>query len=302
MKILVVGGTGFIARHLCERLHAEGVRGATISYNPSRSFLNVYAPSIQGLEIGSGEARDAFARAEVIVHLAHRSRPSSHLQGPQPEIETNVASAAGLFREILDINPQCHLVYVSSGGQVYGNGHDKPIPENASIAPITPYGLGKLLIEQVLDFFSRTRGASTTILRVANPVGRWQLDRAHGLVSAAVRAARSGETLTLFGDGGNSRDYFDADELAAFLASFADVSQRKTGVYNVGSGRGMTELDVVETVEHVLGRRISIGYAPARPFDLRYAVLDITKARNDLGWRPVVEIEESILKLNRALE
>jgi UDP-glucose 4-epimerase len=295
--ILIVGGTGFLARHLCVRLHARGIAGATMSFNPSLTFLSTWAPSIRGLELGSSDARAALARADVLIHLAHRSRPSSNTSEPHVEIESSVVDCVRLFQEVLDANPHCHLVYASSGGQIYGPGYKQPIPEAVPAAPTTPYSLGKLMIEEALAYFARVNGASTTILRIANPVGRWQLDRAHGLFAAAVRAARANEELTIFGDGMNVRDYFDVDDLADLLADFADPARQITGTFNIGSGRGRTEREVIEIVQRAVGRRIRYAHAPARSFDLGYAVLDVTRARAALDWTPSTPIEHTVRKL-----
>jgi UDP-glucose 4-epimerase len=299
--LLIIGGTGFLARHLCVRLHQRALPAATISFNPSLSFLNRWAPSSRGIQVDSAEAHDAFRDAEVVVHLAHRSRPASHIGAPEVEIQSNVADAIGLFRSILDVNPKCHIVFASSGGQIYGAGHSTPIPESAPTAPTTPYSLGKSMIEHALAYFERVAGTSTTILRIANPVGRWQLDRSHGFVAAAVRAAHSNEPLTVYGDGGNYRDYFDVDDLAELLTQFADPAFRKTGIYNIGSGIAMRENDVLKLVERVMGRAVPFRYDDARRFDLRYAVLDVTKAQRTLGWRATTSLDETIGKLAASL-
>jgi UDP-glucose 4-epimerase len=300
--ILILGGTGFLARHLCIRLHEHAIRAATMSFNPSLSFLREWAPSVRGIELGSADARAAFAESDVVIHLAHRSRPSSNRDAPHVEIESSVTESVRLFQQIFEANPHCHLVYASSGGQIYGPGHTTPIPETAPSAPTTPYSLGKQMTEDAIAYFARVTGATTTILRIANPVGRWQLDRAHGLVAAAIRAIRSGESLTIFGDGLNVRDYFDVDDLADLLAGFAEPARRVPGIFNIGSGLEMTERAVIDLVQRTVGRQVQFKYAQARPFDLRYAVLDVSKARRLLGWTPSTPLEKTVRKLDDSLQ
>jgi UDP-glucose 4-epimerase len=241
------------------------------------------------------------ATAKVFIYLGGGSLPSTSWRSPTHEIEANVLSAVSVIRRVLDVNPSCHIVYASSGGQIYGSGHVSRLDEAAQVAPATAYALGKQLVEATLGFFSRTEGAVVTVLRIANPVGKWQLGGRHGFVSAALNAQFFGRPITIHGDGKNERDYFDADDLAELLESFAASNHRNAGTYNIGSGRGRTEREVIETIERVTGLPVPYTNAPARPFDLQYAVLDPSRAAIELGWRASSSLEDVVVKLQGAL-
>lgn len=296
MTICIFGGTGFIGRHLCQELHARGIAACVVSRNPDRDFLSLHAPSIAALAADAPEVSRALESATVLVYLASNSLPASNPLDPSHEFG-QAAQAAALMAKLRAVNPDCHVVFASSGGQIYGRGHDAPIPETAPPAPPTAYALGKLLMENMLTFFAQANQLGVTILRVANPVGRWQFDKGHGLVAAAIRSMNLGRPLTIFGDGRNMRDYFDVEQLAQLLARFDDTRFRPRGIFNIGSGHGMTECDVIALLETLTGRKLDLNFAPARPFDLRYAVLDIERARLELGWNPEIDLSKTVSRL-----
>lgn len=302
--VVLVGGTGFIGRHICEAFHLRGIAAASVSYAPDLQFLSRFAPSIAAYEAMSSDAWRVLADAEVVIYLAHRSRPSSHLGESYVEIESNVVESVRFVEELVGINPSVQLIYASSGGQVYGRrASATPALETEDPQPCTPYGLGKHLVEQSLLYLARVHGISLAVLRMANPVGRWQLRGTHGFVSAAVRAVCARSPLVIYGTGENRRDYFDADDLGAFVCDLCgDPSRRGTGVFNIGSGVGHTENEVLGMIQQVLGSRVSVEFRAARDFDLPYAVLNVTKAEAELGWRPTTSLPSTIRKLEAAMQ
>ncbi|PWE18696.1 hypothetical protein DDZ18_03640 [Marinicauda salina] len=293
----MVGGTGFIGRHFCEAIQRAGLEGQSISPNPDLKFLSTNAPSVRGVLAGAPEISEVLRSADSVVYFAHRSRPASQIDGPRGEIETNLIDACAFAERLFALNPAANLIYLSSGGQIYGRNHSAPISEDAPTMPVTPYGLGKKLVEDLLSYFHTTFGARIEVLRLGNPVGRWQLNTSHGLVSAAVAAAKTGRPLTIFGEGRNRRDYFDADDLASFLVEQIRDDQVFSGVFNIGSGHGLSELEVVDAVEATLGTTLDVRREPARSFDLPYSVLNVDRARETLGWRATTPLEVTIQKV-----
>lgn len=302
MGLVILGGTGFIGRHLCQALAAAEAPATVLSFRPDHGFLAAHAPGLRAFELETEEARAALGAADTVIHLGHLSRPASNPDAEEMEIGQNVEPAVRLFADLAARRPGARVLYVSSGGQIYGPGHASPIPETAPAQPTTPYALGKHLIEQALLYFAGKGQVRATILRLANPVGSWQLGGRHGFVSAAVQQTLRGAPLTLYGAGGNMRDYFDADELGAFLARLARDPEAPDGLFNLGSGIGLTERDVLAEVAATLGRTPTIETRPARGFDLPYAVLDTARARGALGWAPRLRLDATIRKLAAALE
>ncbi|MEL6794280.1 MAG: NAD-dependent epimerase/dehydratase family protein, partial [Pseudomonadota bacterium] len=297
MRLVLIGGTGFLGRHCCVALSDAAIQATTISFRPDHRFLAEHAPTIAGAEVGSAEAEAALAEADVVIHLGSLSRPASNQSAEAAEISQNVDPALRLFAAIAAGGKTPHVIYASSGGQIYGPDHAAPIHETAPCLPVTPYGLGKQLIEDSLRYYERRGDVTATILRLSNPAGRWQIGGKHGFISAAVTQALRGEPLTLFGEGGNVRDYFDADAFAAFVVDLVSRDEIPSGTFNIGSGVGRTEREIIDIVEDVTGERIAIDQKDGRPFDFPYAVLNCDHAERALGWRCDGRIDGIIQKM-----
>lgn len=294
--LTLIGGTGFLGKHVCQALDAVGWPARTLSRNPDAAFLRQSAPQVEPIVIDTDAARDALGEASTVVYMAHASRPATFADAPEVEVRENVERAARLLKHL---DPAClkRFIYLSSGGQIYGRQPARPIPETTPPAPVTAYGMGKQLVEDLLAFRFRESECGLTVLRLANPVGRHQAGGGHGLVAAAAGAALSGAELKIFGEGRNDRDYFDADDFASFLVNALAKNTLKDGVFNIGTGVGRTELDIINAVEKALGAHIRLSHAPARSFDLPYSVLSIEKAAQALGWRAETNLQTTIGKL-----
>ena len=149
------------------------------------------------------------------------------------------------MEELQNINTECNFIYLSSGGQVYGPNHRNIISEKNNTNPVTPYALSKCLNESILQYFRPRHAGSIIVLRLANPVGHWQFGTSHGLVTTAITSAIMNETLTIYGDGNNVRDYFDVDDFSDFICQLHNFEKIPSGTFNIGSNTGNTELDII---------------------------------------------------------
>ena len=171
--------------------------------------------------------------SQTIVYLANSSKPATPQERLTHEVDVNASTLIRFSEHLFSRNPDAHLIYLSSGGQIYGPGHSEPISEENQVDAVTPYALGKVLIEQTLNYLHDQIAAKITILRLSNPIGRWQLNTSHGLVTAAINAAVNDQGLTIFGEGLNQRDYFDVDDFAEFIIKTAREQNPVTGTYNL---------------------------------------------------------------------
>jgi UDP-glucose 4-epimerase len=291
--ILLIGGNGFIGRHLAALLHDRGLTAAVVTRRAARAqetYGGGVAPVVDA-EAFAGVAGDRLlADAEAVVYLASASVPSTFAEEPWREIPANVEPAARFFARCATANPSAKLVLLSSGGTVYGQTGGTPLPEDAPTQPISGYGLGKLMIEQALAFVGRTRGLAYSVLRVSNAVGRWQNNDAQGIISISLRAARDRTPVDVYGGGSQIRDYIDADDVAdAVLAACLD-RRHVDRIWNVGSGIGRSVAAMIGLVEEVTGRPVRVRHLPHRPIDVAAIVLDCSRIRRDLNWvagRPI---------------
>jgi len=194
------------------------------------------------------------------------------------------------------------IIYLSSGGAVYGNPMQMPIAEDATLAPISSYGVIKSVIERYLHYFGRY-GIRSLIVRPSNLYGIRQGNTGVlGLVNTLLEKTLRDEEVLIFGDGSAVKDYVHVSDLLDFLSKA--IAMDATGVFNVGSGQGVSVNEVMALVNAVTGRQTHIRYEDARPYDVARIVLDISKAHGVLGWQPKVTLEQGIRevwdhKLNR---
>lgn len=299
---ILLGGTGFLGQHLRIRLSACGARFATVG----RRFPAMLGAALPGerfvlADEFAGEVGDDLMRqAKVLVYLIGRSVPSTYTQDPWQEVGVNVDPAMQTMWRCATLNPDLKIVFISSGGTVYGYASREPTPETFPSAPISGYGLGKLMIEEALRFIGRTRGTRFSILRVANPVGKCQISTEQGIVAIAIRAVLSGQPVTLFGGGTQVRDYVDADDVADAIVAAGEDRSHDGSTWNIGSGVGVSVSEMMDLIGAVVGRPVSVVHQPARPVDVPYIVLDITRVSTELGWRPMRSIRETVTRVYAA--
>ena len=298
--IILIGGTGFIGKHLCVAMQEKGIEGACYSKNPDRQFLQDHCPDIRAIEIDNllqAESRAIISKARAVIYLASNSYPAKKNNSALLEIDNNLNPAIKTLEAILDINNQLRVVYLSSGGTVYGSGHNHPIPEHTVLKPETPYAFGKIAMEQYLQLKANTSPASFTILRASNPVGQWHANLKQGFIGASISRVLHNESVRIFGDGHVIRDYIDADELAAgILLAIDRMDESGNRIWNIGSGVGTSLNDIVRDLAKVSGREIDVQYSEARNSDLEYNVLDCRKIQAELGWTAQTGIHEIVAK------
>lgn len=302
--IILIGANGFLGRHTAELLERQGRAAIAVSRNPDRDFFARFAPSLHVMnaaDFASSAGGDAIAAADAIIYLVWHSVPSTFVDEPWRELPENVQPALEFLDRVAKISPKPKIVLLSSGGTIYGSEGTAPRSETAPTRPISGYGLGKLLAEEGLRFVSRTRQTRYAILRVSNPVGRWQTDARQGIVGVGLRAARDGASVPLFGGGTQVRDFVDAGDVAEAIVRAALDRTHDSATWNIGSGIGVSVIDMLDRISQVIGRPIAIEHAPARAIDVPHVVLDCRKVAVDLGWSAKTPIEHSIASLWKAV-
>lgn len=188
--------------------------------------------------------------------------------------------------EAMTRRPGARLVFLSSGGTVYGDAGPGPLPESTPRSPLSSYGISKLAAEQYLSEHRLRVGNLATSVRVGNAYGPGQrVERGQGAVAAFLAAARNGGSVPFYGSGDVTRDYVHVDDVAQAVSAVVDLADPPLAI-NVGTGVGTSLTALHRMVERVTGRTVQRRLMPARPVDLPVNVLDVTLARGLWGWDP----------------
>lgn len=287
MNTLVLGGAGFVGRHLCAALVAAGHQVCGFDRYPADGNW----PEVGGVNWQVGDFSQktdiiaALEDVEVVFHLISTSIPKTSNEDPCSDLQNNVGATLGLLDAVVSLPRRPKIVFISSGGTVYGIPRTIPIPENHPTDPLCAYGIGKLAIEKYLALYHRLHGLEYRILRLANPYGEHQLiHAAQGVIPVFLNKALHNEPLEIWGDGSVIRDYLYIGDVidAIMTATSYDGPDR---VFNIGSGSGHSLNDLIELIRELLGRDIPCRYLPARACDVPVNILDISRARTELGWR-----------------
>ncbi len=241
----------------------------------------------------SSDVEAAVAGCDVVFHLVSTTLPKMSNDDPIYDVESNLV---GTLR-LLSLAVRCgvrKVVFVSSGGTIYGVPARIPIPEEHQTEPLVSYGIAKLAIEKYLHLYWYLHKLDYCVLRLGNPFGeRQRVDTAQGAVAVFLRKALDGEPVEVWGDGSVTRDYvYIEDVVDAFVkAAQHDGDPR---IFNIGSGEGRSLNAVLSCIEDVLGHPVERRYLPGRRFDVPVNVLDIGRARRVLGWEPRVSFREGL--------
>jgi UDP-glucose 4-epimerase len=299
--ILIVGAGGFLGTALSRRLLDDGRTIHRLLRTPAPALAGHDKVHVSDLN-DIAALRSILASCGTVFHLASATTPGSSAHQPTQEVELNLRPTLQLI-ETLQHFPDIRLVFVSSGGTLYGNPTTSTVAEKAPLAPLSYHGAGKLAAETFLHTFQHLNGQAVTVLRPSNLYGPGQSMRdGFGLIRTMLEHARQGTAMQIWGDGESVRDFLYIDDLVE--ACYQVLEQRSRGweVFNVGAGEGHSINQIRQLVEAVIGLPVRATFHPPRPGDVRRIVLDCTKIRAELGWHSAVSLAEGIRRTWQWLE
>lgn len=291
-RVVVLGGGGFVGTHLCNRLSLAGYKVRAFGRRESKSFHSQVE-----FQCGDFADRDQIRRAlagqDYVFHLIHGTSP--------PKVNTDISG--DIIRTInptLSLLSQCvehevkKVIFVSSGGTVYGNNGMIASRESDPTMPMSAYGAHKLLIENYLRVFSSTKQLDYLIFRLSNPYGPLQsINKGVGLIAAVIDALRNDRAVDIYGDGETQRDYiYIEDAVRAMELAISYEGTHK--IFNIGSGEGKSVNEIISLIEKTMDVKAKRNILPRRSFDVRKSVLDISLIRNELDWHPNVDLRDGI--------
>jgi len=291
MKALVTGGAGFIGSNLVDALIARGDSVDIVDNLSSGKRENVNQQArLHVLDIRE-PLEDLFAelRPDVCFHLAAQADVRVSVERPDYDADVNVIGTVHVLEAARSTGAR--VVFSSTGGAIYGE-CEEPADEASERRPLAPYGTAKLAGEEYLLTYQRLHGMANVALRFGNVFGPRQDPHGEaGVVAIFLGRLRDGETCLIFGDGTQERDYVFVGDVVSALMAAAEV---EGGIFNVGTGRASSVLELYDLCRKVAGSELEARLAPARTGELQRSVLDISKAADELGWRPETSLEEGL--------
>ncbi len=292
MKILVLGGQGFIGQNLCQRLLSEGhdIRVLEYNVNPERCLEGILYKQGNFMKIDT--YKDMLKDIDVVYHLVSTTNANNSNREIKRDIEENVIGTVNLLDACVEAGVK-KVVFTSSGGTIYGIPNEVPIKENHPNNPLCSYGITKLAIEKYLNLYHHLYGLDYVSLRLSNPYGPFHQSMTQGLINVILQKAIKGEPIEVWGDGKVERDYIYIDDAIDVLDMVKDKTVEEK-VFNVGSGQSHSICDIINAVESAIGEKIPVIYKEARAQDVPVNVLDIKRIKSYFGWKPKVSLSRGI--------
>jgi UDP-glucose 4-epimerase len=295
MRVLVLGGSGFLGSHIVDEFLREKHDVTVYDLYPER-----FRRSPRGIKFVTGDFGNVGALDELIssgfdgvIHCVSTTTPKSSNESPEFDIQSNVIGTLNLL-DICARRNSGKLVFLSSGGTVYGDiGTLDVVDETHAVRPMCSYGVSKLTIEHYLEVYKHLRGLNYVALRLSNPYGERQSPlRALGALTVFLHRTLKHQSVEVWGDGSVTRDFIYVRDVAraVYLATVNPIS----GVFNVGTGTGLSLRDILRHISNIIGIEPSVTWLASRSFDVPRIVLDATKLRKATDWTSVTSIQDGV--------
>ncbi len=302
MNCLVTGGAGFIGSHVVDALIARGDRVTVVDDLSSGRRSNLMGAEAGGAVLHQADVRDAAAlesifasaRPEVVFHLAAQIDVRRSVEDPARDADANVLGTIRVLEAARAAGAR-RVVNTSTGGGLYGDASVIPTPEDHPIRPLAPYGQGKHAAEGYCELYARLHGLSTVSVRYGNVYGpRQDVHGEAGVIAVFSGRLVGGHRPTVFGDGSQTRDWVEVSDVVGANLAAADADL--TGPVNIGTGREISVIDVLGTLTRVggFGDRLDPEFAPRRAGEVQRSCLEVTRARERLGWEAQVGLEDGL--------
>jgi len=285
MRVLILGGSGFLGSHAVDRFLEAGNEVTVYDLSSER-----YRRKPSRVKYYIGDLGNVGALEEVIsvgfdavLHFVSTTTPKSSNTSPEFDIQSNVINTVHMLDLCVKHKVQ-KVVFLSSGGTIYGNIGDAPsVTEQHPVHPLCSYAVSKLSIEHYLHIYRQLHGLDFVSLRVSNPFGeRQNPEAALGAATVFLHRAINDQPIEVWGDGSVIRDFIYAGDVAdaVYLATTKPIS----GIFNAGSGVGLSLRQLIDEIATALNVTPRVQWMPGRPFDVPRIVLDSTKLKTATGW------------------
>lgn len=299
MRVVVTGGAGFIGSHVVEQLLGRGDEVLVLDDLSRGRRRNVRSPArLVMADVATAPAAAALTafRPQAVVHLAAQMDVGASVRAPEHDAHVNVLGTVRMLRAALEAGAEV-FVSASSGGAIYGDAETLPTPESAAVQPRSPYGASKACSELYLELWARMGAMRCVSLRLSNVYGPRQSAKGEsGVVAIFAECLARAQAPTVYGDGGQERDFVYVGDVARATLAALDAPGAR-GAINVGTGAGTSLLQLW----HALCAGASRGaptpapqFAPGKPGEVRVSRLCVGRAARLLDWRPTTPLAEGL--------
>jgi len=293
LKVLVTGGAGFIGSNIVDALLNAGHAVAIVD-DLSTGLLDNINPSAEFFQLdirdkGVGKVLTDW-RPDAVCHHAAQIDVRVSTEDPVFDADVNILGFLNLLESSKSLGARFVLASTSA---VYGETERLPVDETAVVSPISPYGITKSVSEQYLRFYHETYGLSYTILRYGNVYGPRQNPYGDaGVIAIFSETMLDGRTPNIYGDGKQLRDYVYVSDVVA--ANLLALNHGYNGAFNIATGRGTSVLELFEAVKKLAGFTGQAVFKDKRAGELEKSYLDVSRARDILGWSPMNELKTGL--------
>lgn len=295
MKILVTGGAGFIASHVSDSLLELGHRVAIVDNLATGKRENLpAAATFYEVDVRDQALEDVFRteNPEVVVHHAAHIEVARSVREPAYDASVNILGSLNLL-ECCRAYGVRKVIYAGTAGALFGEPSYLPVGEDHPIDPLSPYGVSKHTVEHYLFTYRVNHGIDYVVLRYPNVYGPRQDPHGEaGVVAIFSLQMLAGKQPVIFGDGTKTRDYCNVADIAA--ANVLALNTPVSGVYNLGRGIEVSDLEVFEAVRTAVGSEVVPSFVPVRPGEVQRIALDASKAERELGWSWKIDFIEGV--------
>jgi len=298
MNVLVTGGAGFIGHNIALHLKRLGY-GVTAFDSLKRAtefacrrLASCSIPIIKGDVLNSRSINAALRNVDVAIHAAAYISVKESMKKPALYIRNNVAGTASIAKACLQ--KRVGLIYISSAA-VYGEPSATPISENHPTIPISPYGLSKLMGEQIVEFYAK-QGLKYAVLRLFNVYGPGQSSAYAGVITCFINRLSEGKPPIIYGDGQQTRDFIHVYDVAEAIRLAIEGGLVNEAI-NIATGKPTAIKDLAELLIKLTRRDLKPIFMKARIGDVKHSYADISKAKSLLGFKPKINLEEGLIKL-----
>lgn len=303
-RALVVGGLGYIGSNVTAALLDAGAEVTVVTPVRERHASTASRYEARGVRVIEADVRnveamrDAIRDRAVVFNVSGQSGALQSVQDPAGDLDVNCAGNLAVLEALRIERPSAKLVFAGSR-LAYGTARALPVSEDHPLAPLCPHGAHKAMVEQYLNIYGRLHGIRATSLRITNPYGPGQPSdrRAYGVINYLIHRALSGQSLPIYGDGAQLRDYVFIDDVVDAMLLVGSEDRSDGRVYNIGSGVGTSMIDTARLIVETAGAgRVELEPWPplVHQIDTGDFVADVTRIRNELGWRPTVALADGL--------